>query len=132
MKKILTMLFLSLLVSSVFAVDWVKYRTLGNEETGTMDVFFDLDSTEPLNINNESIRYFLFLQEIYEGVAVELLKNNEVDEDMDWLWLLWDKAVEHNCYSIFIEYGDARLNMYIHNNDTATVYYYLITENEEE
>ena len=132
MKKILSVItLLVLLVSSVFAVDWVKYITLGNEETGTMDVFFDMDATKPLEIKNESIRYFLFLQNIYEKAEVELLKNNEVDEDMDWLWLLWNKAVEHNCYSIFIEYGDARLNMYIHNDDTATVYYYFDTLNEE-
>ena len=133
MKKIIMGLVLSLLVfGKVFAYDWVKYTTLGNEETGTMDVFFDMDATEPSDIKNESIRYFLFLQNIFEGVTVELLKNNEVDEDMDWLWLLWNKAVEHNCYSIFIEYGDARLNMCIHNDDTATVYYYFFDIEDEE
>ena len=57
MKKIITMLFLSLLVfSSVFAIDWVRYGIFENEEVGTCVVYFDYDATEPFELENE--RYF--------------------------------------------------------------------------
>lgn len=116
MKKIITMLFLSLLVSSVFAVDWVKYGTYEAEEMETIDVYFDYDSTEPRDIKNESIRYFLFLQYIYEDVEVWL----ENIED----WWLYSEAIENNCYSIFIKHGNFCVNIYIHDDDTVTVYSY--------
>lgn len=122
MKKIITMLFLSLLVSSVFAVDWVKYGTYETEEMKTCDVYFDYDSTEPRDIKNESIKIFLFLQDIFEDVDVWL----ENVED----WWLYSEAIENNCYSIHIKYGSLYANMYIHDDDTVTVYAYRGTEEE--
>ena len=116
MKKTITMLFLSLLVSSVFAVDWVKYGTYEVEEMGACDVYFDYDSTEPFDIKNESIRYFLFLQDIYEDVDVWLEKTKD--------WWLYSEAIENNCYAVRIECGSLCANMYIHDDDTVTVYTY--------
>ena len=117
MKKIITMLFLSLMMTfGMFATDWVKYETLENEEVRICDVYFDFDATEPFDINNESIRYFLFLQNIYEDVEVSL----ENIED----WLICSKAVEHNCYAVLMEYGDYCVNIYIHDDNTVTVYSY--------
>ena len=64
MRKIIMGLVLSLLVSSVFAVDLVKYATYETETMGTIDVYFDYDATEPFDIKNESIKHFLFLQDV--------------------------------------------------------------------
>ena len=116
MKKIITMLFLSLLVSSVFAVDLVKYGTYETEEMGTIDVYFDYDSTEPFDINNESIRHFLFLQDVFEDVDVWL----ENIED----WWLYSEAIENNCYVVRIYCENLYVDIYIHDDDTVTVYSY--------
>ena len=118
MKKIITMLFLSLLVSSVFAVDWVKYATYETERLGTIDVYFDYDATEPFDIKNESIKHFLFLQDIYEDVYV-CLENME-----DWWPWLCSEAIENNCYNIYMEYKDGCADTYINKDGTVTVYTY--------
>ena len=61
MKKIIMGLVLSLMMTfGMFAADWVKYGTL----EGAVDVYFDVDATKPFDIKNESIEYFLFLQEL--------------------------------------------------------------------
>ena len=119
MKKIITMLFLSLLVSSVFAVDLVKYATYETESMGTVDVYFDYETTEPFDIKNESIEYFLFLQDNYEDVYV-CLENME-----DWWPGLCSKAVEHNCYVIIMECEDGCADTHINSDGTVTVYTYL-------
>lgn len=116
MKKIITMLFLSLLVSSVFAVDLVKYATYETESMGTIDVYFDYEATEPFDIKNESIRYFLFLQDVFEDVEVWL----ENIED----WRLYSEAIECNCYAIRILHRDFYIDIYIHDNNTVTLYSY--------
>lgn len=118
MKKIITMLFLSLLVSSVFAVDWVKYNTYETKRLGTIDVYFNHDATEPFDIKNESIKHFLFLQDIYEDVYV-CLENME-----DWWPWLCSEAIENNCYNIYMESKDGCADTYINNDGTVTVYTY--------
>ena len=124
MKKIITMLILSLLINSVFATSWLKYGTYETEEMGTVDVYFDLDSTEPRDIKNESIRYFLFLQDIYEDVDVWLEKTED--------WWLYGEAIEYNCYAIYIESESFNTNIYIHDDGTATLYTYREAEAEAE
>ena len=119
MKKIITMLFLSLLVSSVFAVDLVKYATYETERLGTIDVYFDYDATEPFDIKNESIKHFLFLQDIYGDVEV-CLENME-----DWWPWLCSEAIENNCYNIFMECRYGCTDTYINKDGTVTVYTYL-------
>ena len=121
MKKIITMLFLSLLVSSVFAVDWVRYGIFENEEVGTCVIYFDYDATEPFELENESIKHFLFLQDIYGDVEV-CLENMEDMEDW-WPWLC-SEAIENNCYSIFTECGYGCADTYINKDGTVTVYTY--------
>ena len=118
MKKIITMLFLSLLVSSVFAVDLVKYATYETESMGTIDVYFDYEATEPFDIKNESIGYFLFLQDNYKDVYV-CLENME-----DWWPGLCSKAVEHNCYVIIMKCEDGCADTHINSDGTVTVYTY--------
>ena len=118
MKKIITMLFLSLLVSSVFAVDLIKYNTYETENMGTIDVYFDYEATEPFDIKNESIEYFLFLQDNYEDVYV-CLENME-----DWWPWLCSKAVENNCYVIIMECEDGCADTHINSDGTVTVYTY--------
>ena len=120
MKKIITMLFLSLLVfGKVFAVDLVKYATYETERLGTIDVYFDYDATEPFDIKNESIKHFLFLQDIYGDVEV-CLENME-----DWWPWLCSEAIENNCYNIFMECKYGCADTYINKDGTVTVYTYL-------
>lgn len=119
MKKIITMLFLGLLVfGKVFAVDLIKYATYETESMGTIDVYFDYDATEPFDIKNESIEYFLFLQDNYEDVYV-CLENME-----DWWPGLCSKAVDHNCYVIIMECGAGCAETHINSDGTVTVYTY--------
>lgn len=125
MKKIFMTLVLSLMMAAnIFAVDWVKVSTFETEEMETIDVYFDYDSTEPFNINKESIRYFLFLQDIYDEVEVCL----ENVED----WWLYSEAIEYNCYAIRIEYGNFCVYIYIHDDDTVTVYSYRLIKDQAE
>ena len=122
MKKIITMLFLSLLVSSVFAFDLKKITTCESEENGTIDVYFDLDATEPFYIKTESIEYFLILKEFNEEVEVLFIKDEEMDED--WK-VVRDVAVESNCYCVFMECEDGyNIELHINIDDSVTVYCY--------
>ena len=122
MKKIITMLFLSLLVSSVFAFDLKKITTVESEENGTIDVYFDIDQREPFYIKTESIEYFLILKEFNEDVEVLYIKNEEMDED--WK-VVRDVAVESNCYCVFVECEDGySIELHINIDGTVTAYCY--------
>ena len=119
MKRILSVItLLVLLVSSVFAVDLVKYNTYETERLGTIIVYFDYDATEPFDIKNESIKHFLFLQDIYGDVEV-CLENME-----DWWPWLCSEAIENNCYNIFMECRNGCADTYINKDGTVTVYTY--------
>ena len=75
MKKILMTLVLSLMMTvGMFAADWVKYGTLEGEEK-TVDVYFDVDAKKPVDIKNESIEYFLFLQDFYGKLYLHGLRD---------------------------------------------------------
>lgn len=122
MKKIITMLVLSLLVSSVFAFDLKKITTCESDEMGTIDVYFDVDETEPYYIKTESIERFLILKEFNEEVEVLFIKDEEMDED--WRFLR-DLAIENNCYYIFMEcenWYNVELHINIDNSVTAYCY----------
>ena len=85
MKKIITMLFLSLLVfSSVFATNWIKYGTYEAEEMGTVDIYFDYDATEPFALELSELRKSKNME--YSKV-LELLddEKEEVEKGFDWL-----------------------------------------------
>ena len=119
MKKTLMGLVLSLMMAAnIFAVDLVKYATYETERLGTIDVYFDYDATEPFDIKNESIKHFLFLQDIFEDVYV-CLENME-----DWWPWLCSEAIENNCYNIYMESKDGCADTYINNDGTVTVYTY--------
>lgn len=119
MKKILMGLVLSLMMAAnIFAVDLVKYATYETEILGTINVYFDYEATEPFDIKNESIEYFLFLQDVYGDVEV-YLENME-----DWWPWLCSEAIENNCYNIFMECEDGCTDTYINKDGTVTVYTY--------
>ena len=123
MKKIIMGLVLSLMMAAnIFATDLVKYNTYETEIMGTIDVYFDYEATEPFDIKNESIRHFLFLQNVFEDVEVWL----ENIED----WWLYSEAVKHNCYAIRILHIDFYIDIYIHDDNTVTVYSYRDKEEE--
>ena len=120
MKKILMGLVLSLMMAAnIFAVDLVKYATYETERLGTINVYFDYDATEPFDIENESIKHFLYLQEIY-GDDVEVCLENIIDW---WPWLC-SETIANNCYRIFTECGYGCADAYIHDDGTVTVYTY--------
>lgn len=115
MKKILMGLVLGLLVfGKVFAIDWIKYGTFESEEAGTYDVYFDYDATEPFELENESIEYFLHLQRGYEKVEVHWYEN----EDSWWC----NKGVKHNCYATLEMYKDYRVEYHVNSDGTVTEY----------
>ena len=117
MKKILTtLLVLGLFISSAFAIDWVKYGTYENADVGTYDVYFDYDSTEPFDLEKESIEYFLYLQKGYESVKVRHIENK------DWYWC--NKGVELNCYATLEIYKDCRVEDHVNSDGTVTEYIY--------
>lgn len=118
MKKIITMLFLSLLVSSVFATNWVKVFT-NEDEAETYDVYLDFDARDPFYIKCESIEYFLLLQDLYEEVEVCLVE----DEDEDLKPLL-DFAFENNYYAMRMEYEDYCADIHISIDGTVIMYIY--------
>ena len=122
MKRILITLVLSLLVSSVFAVDLKKIATIETESMGTIDVYFDYDEKEPFYIKTESIEYFLILKEFNEEVEVLLVKEEEMNED--WKCIR-DLAIENNCYSIFIECENwYNIELHINIDNSVTAYCY--------
>ena len=123
MKKIITMLFLSLLVSSVFAYDWVKVLTSENKEMETYNLYLDFDAREPYYIKTESIEYFLFLQDLYEEVEVLFVKKEETNEDEDWQCML-DFAFENDCYAMRMEYEDYCSDIHINIDGSVTMYIY--------
>lgn len=115
MKKILAMLVLSLLVfGKVFAFDWVEYGTYENEEAGIYIVYFDYDATEPFDVKNESIEYYLSLKKEYENVEV---KSYDKSENM---WC--SKGAEHNCYATLEVYKDYIMEDHVNSDGSVTEY----------
>lgn len=123
MKKIITMLFLSLMMTvGMFAFDLKKITTCETEEMGTIDVYFDVDAREPFYIKTESIEYFLILKEFNEEVEVLFIKDEEMDEN--WRFLR-DLAIENNCYYIFMECENwYNVELHINIDNSVTVYGY--------
>ena len=120
MKKILSVItLLVLLVSSVFATDWVKVLTCEDEEMETYNLYLDFDAREPFYIKTESIEYFLNLKDLYEEVEVYLVE----DEDEDWQCML-DFVFENNYYSVRMEYEDYCADIHINIDGTAIMYIY--------
>ena len=117
MKKILSVItLLVLLVSSVFATNWVKIFT-DEDEAGTYDVYLDFDVRDPFYIKCESIEYFLNLQDLYEEVEVCLV------EDEDFKPML-DFAFENNYYAVRIEHEDYCADIHINIDGTVIMYIY--------
>lgn len=132
MKKILSVItLLVLLVSSVFATNWVKvFTSEGEGEDEAYNLYFDFDAREPFYIKCESIEYFLNLKDLYEEVEVCL----ENIEDEDWKPFR-DFAFENNCYAMRMEYEDYCVDIHINIDDTVIMYIYSgfkNPENEEE
>lgn len=122
MKKILSVItLLVLLVSSVFATNWVKVFTNENEEMETYNLYLDFDAREPFYIKCESIEYFLLLQDLYEEVGVYLFEDE--DENEDWQCIL-DFVFENNYYSVRMEYEDYCVDIHINIDGTAIMYFY--------
>ena len=124
MKRILSVITLLIfLVSSVFATDWVRYGIFENEEVGTCVVSFDYDATEPFELENESIEYFLYLQRGYEKVEVYWYEN------VDSWWC--NKGVEHNCYATLEMYEDYRVEYHVNSDGSVTEYVFSGFKNPE-
>lgn len=114
MKKILVTLFLSLLISSAFAIDWVRYGTYESADVGTYDVYFDYEATEPFALEKESIIYLLYLQKGYEKVEVRHIENK------DWYWC--NKGAELGYYATLERYKDCWVEDHINSDGTVTEY----------
>lgn len=126
MKKILSVITLFLvLVSSVFATNWVKVLTSEDE---AYNLYLDFDAREPFYIKCESIEYFLLLQDLYEEVEVCLVEVE--NEDEDWQCML-DFAFENNYYAMRMEYEDYCVDIHINIDGTFTMYIFSGFKNPE-
>lgn len=126
MKKILSVVTLFLvLVSSVFATNWVKVLTSEDE---AYNLYLDFDAREPFYIKCESIEYFLLLQDLYEEVEVCLVEVE--NEDEDWQCML-DFAFENNYYAMRMEYEDYCVDIHINIDGTFTMYIFSGFKNPE-
>ena len=73
MKKLLSVItLLVLLVGSVFAWNFKEYGKFENEKAGKYTVLIDLEATEPFDIEKESIKHLLFLQQQEEYSYVDV------------------------------------------------------------
>lgn len=121
MKRILSVItLLVMLVSSVFATNWVKVFT---NEDEAYDLYLDLDAREPFYIKTESIEYFLLLQDLYEEVEVIFVKKEEMEEDEGFQYIL-DFAFENDCYAMRMEYEDYCSDIHINIDGSVTMYTY--------
>ena len=128
MKKILSMItLLVLLVSSVFAVDWVRYGDFKNEKAGAYLVYFDFDATEPFELEKESIELFLWFQKNYKKVEVHLF-SGELAQKENW-WCL--TGTKYNCFSTLEIYEDYAMEDHVNKDGTITQYTYWRNEEEE-
>lgn len=102
MRKIFAVItLLVLLVSSVFATDWVNRGTFENQNAGVYSVYFDFDATSPMN-SKDTEAYLYYLREHYKKVDVISLTKEEVENENHWSL----EGVKHNCYKTLEVYTD--------------------------
>lgn len=81
MKKLFTIItLLVLLVGSAFACNFKEYGKFKNEKTGEYTVLIDLEATEPFDIEKESIKHLLFLQQQEEYFYVDVRWYEPLDD----------------------------------------------------
>lgn len=115
MKRfIISIVLLITLVGSVFATDWKKYGSYENDKTGSYEVYFDYDATEPFELEKESVKYLIYLQKNYKKVEVHWYNPAE------GIWAL--KGAEHNYYSTLEVYKDYIIEDHVNNDGTVTEY----------
>ena len=78
MKKLfVTITLLLVLISSVFAEDFIKYASYEIDKGKTLYTYVDIDAREPYDPEEESIDYLIFLQSKYDDVKFDLLVTPE-------------------------------------------------------
>lgn len=96
MKKLfVTITLLFALVGSVFAQNFVSYGWFKNEEAGAYELLIDIDAREPFDIEKESIKHFLFLQQQEEYQFVKVRWYEPSDDVIPWCIYMSEK---HNIY----------------------------------
>ena len=122
MKKILTILILSLFIGSAFSeeytwgADWKRYGVYESEAAGLYEVYFDQNATEPFDLEKESIKYFLYLQKNNKNVEVHLY-----NMESNW-WCA--KGVELECYATREVHRKCTYEWHVNNDGTVTEYCY--------
>lgn len=128
MKKLLSVItVLVLLAGSVFAADWIRYGAFKNDKAGAYIVLFDYDATEPFELEKESIKHFLWLQQNYKKVEVHLF-SDELAQKENW-WCL--TGTKYNCFSTLEIYEDYAIEEHINKDGTITQYTYWKNKEEE-
>lgn len=104
MKKLfVTITLLFALVCSAFAQNFVSYGWFENEEAGAYELLIDIDAREPFDIEKESIKHFLFLQQQEEYQFVKVRWYEPSDDVIPWCIHMSEK---HNIYRTLEIYED--------------------------
>lgn len=128
MKKLLSVItLLVLLVGSAFAWNFKEYGKFENEKAGKYTVLIDLEATEPFDIEKESIKHFIFLQQ--QGYSfVEVRWWSEYSGDVTpWCIYISEK---HKFYCTLETYEDFDIEERVCSD--GTVIEYVCYKNKEE
>ena len=118
MKKLfVTITLLFALVGSAFAQNFVSYGWFENEKAGAYEILIDIDAREPFDIEKESIKHFLFLQQVYSRVSVCWM--NPPDEENWWSIVISKK---HNVYRTLEVYEKYDIEEFVCNDGSIIQY----------
>ena len=104
MKKLfVTITLLFALVGSAFAENFKEYGTFENERAGIYTVLIDLEAIEPFDIEKESIKHLLLLQQQEEYYSVEVCLYEPLGDVTPWCIFI---SEEHKFYCTLELYDD--------------------------
>ena len=130
MKKLfVTITLLFALVCSAFAWNFKEYGTFENEKAGIYTVLIDLEATEPFDIEKESIKHLLFLQQQEEYSFVEVRWYRPTDDVTPWCIAI---SEEHKFYCTLEMYDDYDIEERVCSDGSVIRYICYDKINEEE
>lgn len=116
MKKIIVIILaLTVLVSSVFATDWVQVGSYENEKTGVYAVYYDADATSPFE--NEDFKYLSYLKDKYKKVEVTIFNADGTEND----WFVYNVRTNRSFSTLEI-YTNYIIEDHINKDGSVTEY----------
>ena len=131
MKKLLSVItLLVLLVGSAFAWNFKEYGKFKNEKAGEYTVLIDLEATEPFDIEKESIKHLLFLQQQEEYSYVDV-SWYEPSGDVAPPWCIYISE-KHKFYCTLEIYDGYIIEERVCSDGSVIQYFCINKTNEEE